>query len=341
MEEESVLPPMTGQPMQTQEKSHDMPGVITVTGESGEHVLARIEPMDKYERQSTVDMVLVQVCSMLDANGTLPGIQASCMCLKNQYGTTLSPTAAIYFGQTVRLHGNKGKEEEEEEKEPGLHQVIVVYRYAEYTMHVGDPTDKDIILITACENLNLNAGDHVLDLIDGFFTLRIRTVPSAVSDDMDARFTHSIPLGSLTVKVPHLGREVRIPFYAFKTRRWAIVTASGMMNFALDDVSWDTAHDSAAIFDREVIVLFAKEHPDKRQRLTEEGADDLKYCFITLPDGVTQKRILFKWQTIRASVLMRLFCKKMDMNPEAFRFEGYDTDIAPVFAGDELKMIKR
>lgn len=340
MEEEPVLPPMTGQPRPMfpplqPAKSHDMPGVITVTGESGEHVLARIEPLDQYERQSTADMVLVQVCSMLDANGTLPGIQASCMCLKNQYGATLSPSAAIGFGQTVRLHGNKGKEEaiDVANDDPDLKEVVVKFRGHEYTMHVADPADKDLVFVTACDSLNLDASQHVLDFVDSVFTLRSFYTPANQPVDVE----HSV-----TVKVPHLDREVRFPFFGTKSRRWAIVIALGMMSMTTADVSWDYEHDSDSLFDREVILLLPKS--DKRHRivpLTEEGADFPRYCFLIMPDGVTRRRILFKWNVVRANELLRRVCEKIDLNPDEYKFDGYDTDIATVVAGAELKLLKR
>ncbi len=214
------------------------PCFITVTSESGEHVLAHIELTGKSER---ADMVLVQVCSILDSDGTFPGIQASYMCLKNEDGIMLDPSAVIYIGQTVRLHSNK-----ESHSVIESHAVFVEFKDKEYIVCVSDPKDGVLIFLTICKSLNLNTDHHVLEMIDGTLSLNVL---------------------------------------------------------------------------------------NKRQKLTDE-----RYCFLTMPDGVTEKRVLFKWNVIGANKLLRLICKKIGLNPDEYMFEE---DVTVVFADDRLKMIKR
>jgi hypothetical protein len=196
--------------------------VIKVKSESGAYELARIEPMEPEEEGATAEMVLVQTCSLLHANGTFPGIQPGCMGLRNVKGQLLKRNELVRFGSEVFLCGQKGvttntapPSTDEQEERPWISTsvpVSVAYSGTHREVVVSDPNDQEIIHVTACDLFNLDPSKFELKSADGHFYLQERTFipynPAKTESYGSGR------LGTITCRFPELSLDVPMGYFA-------------------------------------------------------------------------------------------------------------------------------
>ncbi len=267
--------------------------VIEVRSESGAYVLATIERMFEDEQNAQADMILVQACSILDANGTFPGLQASCMGLKREAvaGQVLQGTDLIPYGSTVYLCSTKGLTASAfPSSMTGEINVTVMYGDAHFNMHSEDISDKPFILIVACDYFGMTPSDYVLadcGTKNGIkvYELKKRNMLdltrnygqglgySAASKEQEGPLERVERLraqaNTALVFIPARHLEVRVPFYGVCSYKTVFEEACRLNN--LDPNEFDTTSNSyKLVMAGERLILYTKDYADKRKRDMEE-----------------------------------------------------------------------